>query len=55
MFPGMQLEYGKYRSVEDGRKLSLSLLLLLLLLLLLKSGSGGKPGGSEGKFLPISL
>lgn len=50
MFPGMQLEYGKYRSVEDGRKLSLSLLLLLL-----KSGSGGKPGGSEGKFLPISL
>ena len=54
MFPGMQLEYGKYRSVEDGRKLSLSLLLLLLLLLL-KSGSGGKPGGSEGKFLPISL
>ena len=53
MFPGMQLEYGKYRSVEDGRKLSLSLLLLLLLLL--KSGSGGKPGGSEGKFLPISL
>ena len=53
MFPGMQLEYGKYRSVEDDRKLSLSLLLLLLLLL--KSGSGGKPGGSEGKFLPISL
>ena len=53
MFPGMQLEYGKYRSVEDGRKLSLSLLLLLLLLL--KSGSGGKPGASEGKFLHISL